>query len=237
MYAKRPNIRIDSAQMAEKCIQEWEKNRLSAIKMKKDVARVNNCICFSRKIGVGALEIADIVAEKTGLHVIDREIIEYIAYDTDLRQTTVDSFDERYPGVMENIGAMFFGEKSFTMDEYLQHLISTVYSVADDSPAIFVGRGAHLILPREKVLAVRCISSKSQRAQRIAGIMKVSESEALKKLAVEDKLQADFFKKNFGKKSASPYEFDLVINRDYLTKAEWAADLVVQAYKLKFGSW
>jgi hypothetical protein len=59
--------------------------------------------------------------------------------------------------------------------------------------------------------------------------------EAEKKLDAEDKRQRDFFRKNLKKKDASPYEFDLVINRDYLTKTEWAADLVERAYRMKFG--
>nr|CAI78632.1 hypothetical protein [uncultured delta proteobacterium] len=33
-----------------------------------------------------------------------------------------------------------------------------------------------------------------------------------------DKEQRDFFKKVYGKKDASPYEFDIVINCDYITE-------------------
>nr|WP_306793049.1 hypothetical protein [Desulfopila inferna] len=50
------------------------------------------------------------VGEKTGLQFIDREIIEYIAGNAELRQSTVENFDERHPGVMSNIGALAFGE-------------------------------------------------------------------------------------------------------------------------------
>ena len=234
MYAGRAKKRMNTAQLAEQCIQEWEKKRLAAIKEKESAARINNCISFSRKIGVGALEIADLVSEKTGLRVVDREILEYIAGHSDLKQTTVDFFDERHPGVMNNFGAMLFGEKSFTMGDYMRHLITSVYSIADDGPTIFVGRATHLILPRDKVLAVRFISSKAHRVNRVAGILGISGTAAEKKLVEEDKRQADFFKKNLKKKDASPYEFDLVINRDYITEAGCAAELVAQAYKLKF---
>jgi hypothetical protein len=49
-----------------------------------------------------------------------------------------------------------------------------------------------------------------------------------------DREQRDFFKKNFNKKEASPYEFDLVINLDNLKDHDAAADIVEKAYKEKF---
>jgi len=234
MYSKRAKRTMNTDQLIGQWIREWETKRLNAIKKKEVESRVNNCISFSRKIGVGALEIADLVGEKTGMRVVDREILEHIAADSDLRQKTVDSFDERHPGVMNNFGAMMFGEKSFTMGDYMRHLISAVYSISDDSPAIFVGRATHLIIPRDHVMAVRFISSDEHRTKRVAEIMGISKSEAAKKLKEEDRQQRDFFKKNFKKKDASPYEFDLVINRDFITDAQWAAELVEHAYKLKF---
>lgn len=98
----------------------------------------------------------------------------------------------------------------------------------------FVGRATHLILPREKVMAVRFISSRDHRIKRVADILNVSVKEAAKKLDQEDKLQRDFFRKNFNKKDANPYEFDMVINRDFIRDAQDAAELVYQAYIRKF---
>ena len=57
MYAGRAKKRMNTAEMAGQYIREWETKRLAAIKKKELAARVNNCISFSRKIGVGALEI------------------------------------------------------------------------------------------------------------------------------------------------------------------------------------
>jgi len=39
----------------------------------------------------------------------------------------------------------------------------------------------------------------------------------------------------YGKKDASPYEFDIVINFDYISEPQWAAEIVLQAFKAKFG--
>jgi hypothetical protein len=50
-----------------------------------------------------------------------------------------------------------------------------------------------------------------------------------------DKEQRDFFKKTFNKKDAPNDEFDLVINRDFFSEAEWVAAVIERAFKEKFG--
>ena len=81
-------------------------------------------ICFSRKIGVGALEVADILAEKIGYQVVDREILEYIANQGSLSEKTVSLFDERYPGKIRAFLSLAFEEKAFVSSDYTKHLFS-----------------------------------------------------------------------------------------------------------------
>jgi len=101
-------------------------------------------------------------------------------------------------------------------------------------PTIFVGRGTHLIIPRDRVLAVRFICSDEHRIKRLSRILKVKEKEAADKLPQIDKEQRQFFKKTFGKKDAAPYEFDMVINCDYIESTKDAAEIVALAFKKKF---
>lgn len=192
------------------------------------------CITFSRKIGVGALEIADMVAQKLGHKVADRELIEQIANQTNISEKAVAYFDERFPGYVNRTFKYLFGEKAFIDTDYSRHLISAVVAIAGLEPTIFVGRGAHLILPRERVLAVRCIGSDDYRAKRIADIMHISKAEAKKKLSGIDKEQSVFFKKVFGKKVATPYEFDMVMNLDHFANPGDVADIVTLAFNKKF---
>jgi len=229
MYVKK---RPDIAELVEQQIREWELGRPKGVE-KKVEEEIPPTICFSRKIGVGAVEIADILAEQIGYKVIDRQILEYIAKDAKVSARTVAIFDERFPGRRENLSAMLFGEKSFMLSDYARCLVDITLSIAHLGRTIFVGRGTHLILPRERVLAVRFISSRNYRIKRIAKILNVAEEEVDKKLNEIDKEQRDFFKTIYGKKDASPYEFDIVINCDYI-KPEWAASIVAQAFRKKF---
>jgi cytidylate kinase len=233
-YAKR---KPGSEELVGHYVRQWENRQMAQQAIERAAATSSElppCIAFSRKIGVGALEIADMVAKKIGYRVADRELIEQIASQTNISEKAIAYFDERFPGYVNRTFKYLFGEKAFIDSDYSRHLISAVYAIAGLEPTLFVGRGTHLILPRERVLAVRCIGSDDYRARRIADIMRISKAEARKKLAGIDKEQAAFFKKVFGKKSASPYEFDMVLNLDHVANPGNVADIVALAFEKKF---
>jgi cytidylate kinase len=234
MYAKK---RTSMEKLADQCVREFEMKK-KAEEEKKPAKKAKphyHYICFSRKIGVGALEIADIIGKKIGYKVVDRQVLEYITGEKLLKAGTLSGFDEKYPGMVSEFASLLFGEKSFTMGDYLRNVIDSVLKIAETGPTIFVGRATHLILPRQDVLAVRIISSREHRIKRVAEILNVNEKQAAQEIDAQDKMQKDFFKKNFKKKDASPYEFDMVINRDYITSAKDAAELVRMAFAMKFG--
>ena len=231
IYAKkRPN----AEQQAGLYFRRWEKkqkgNKAKAIKF----TEIPPTICFSRKIGIGALEISEKVAEKIGYRVADRLIIEQITADSEMSKKTLEFFDERYPGRVGEFARLLFGKKSFILSDYMRKLLSAVFALAESEPTIFVGRGTHLILPRDRVLAVRCISSKEFRIKRVADILNDTEGSAEKHLNRADREQRDFFKRAFGKKDAPPNEFDLILNCDYISHPDLAAEIVIKAFSEKF---
>ena len=131
---------------------------------------------------------------------------------------------------------MDFGEKAFAKSDHTKNLFSAIFSIANLEPSIFVGRGAYLLLPREQVLAVRFICSDEFRIKRLARILNVKEKEAAGKLVEIDKEQRDFFKQVYGKKDLTTDEFDMIINCDYIKEPHWAAEIVAQAFREKFGT-
>jgi len=230
MYAgKRPT----GAQLAENYFKELDKRLVEEEKIRRR-PEIYPTLCFSRKVGVGALEIADILAEKIGYHVVDREVLEYIALKAKLSEKAVAHFDERYPGKLNEFATYLFGEKSFIKSDYSRHLFRAVLAIAGLTPTIFVGRGSHLILPRERIMAVRFISSDKYRIKRLVSILNVKEKDAASSLDRINKEQSAFFKKVFGKKAATPYEFDMVINCDHIKDPQDAADIVETAFRKKF---
>lgn len=232
-YAKK---RPEAMKVAAQYVQEWEARRQKLSQKKPLPTEFPPSICLSRKVGVGALEVADILARKLHLRVADREILEHMSGETRLDRDTVKFYDELYPGKTVELSALLFGKKSFQMDDYLRNLVNSVYTLAMIASTIFVGRGTHLILPRSRVLAVRFICSDAFRVERLASLLNIKGSEAVKTLARIDREQHAFFKKAFGKKDAPASEFDLVVNFDHLDDPKLAANLVARAFRSKFAA-
>jgi len=226
--------RPDPAVAVHNYFREWEKRHLK-LKRIRTKAKFEPAICFSRQIGVGVLETADMLAKKIGYRVIDREILEHIAKDKKLSEKTVEFLNEQYPDIITEYLSWIVGEKAFAKSESINALFRTILSFATLEPCIFVGRGAYLLLPREQILAVRFIASDEHRIKRLAKLLNMTEKEAANNLDQADKEQRLFFKHVYGKKSIIPDEFDMVINFDYIHKPRWAAEIVAQAFKEKFG--
>ena len=228
MYAKRrPSI----TEMVDRCFMGWQekqaKNTATSVKE-------HHAICLSRKIGVGALELADMLSERLKFRVVDQEIIEHIASNAKLSKKAASYYDEHYADRIDELMSLLFREKSFMISDYTRQLFGAMGSLADSEPTIFVGRGAHLVLPRESVLAVRIIGSNAFRVDRLARILHVDSETATRELAKTDTSQRKFFKKVYNLKSASAYEFDIVINRDHLPDLNCAAEIIHKAYDNKF---
>ena len=222
------------ADLANQYIKQWEEKRLER-DSKKEPQLLPPSICFSRKIGAGALEIAGVLSEMAEYPVINREILEHIADEANLSDKTVRLFDGRYPGKLREFISMAFGERSFVQSDYTTHMFDVVFSMAGLGPAIFVGRGIHLALPRDRVFAVRIVSSRESRIKRIVRVANISELRAEEVLDQVDREQRAFFKNVYGKKSAPADEFDLVINCDHIQDARLAAELISLSFQKKFG--
>ncbi|RPJ80514.1 MAG: cytidylate kinase-like family protein [Deltaproteobacteria bacterium] len=228
------NNRTTGSQIIENYFRQLDEKLIGSLK-KKSKLKSPPCICLSRKIAIGAREVADILAERLNYMVIDRQIIEHMASNAELSQKTVEKFDERYPGKMNELMNFLFGENSFIPSDYSRQLTQSVLALSGLHPSIFVGRGTHLILPRDRTFSVRLTGSIETRVKRLGKIINKDEEACRIELARQDSEQASFFKKVYGKKDARSTEFDMVINRDYLEKPEIVADIIEFAFYKKFG--
>ena len=212
--------------------------RIDKEKMRKDLQsarlKVHPCICFSRNIAASALDLALLVGEKLGCQVVDREIIDYIFFKTHLSRESIATFDERYPGLAKELMCLFLGERPFTMNSYAKDLFVVSYFLATTAPTVFVGRGIHLMLPRNQIIAVRCISNHKMRAKRFAKTRRVDQESAGQTLVEADREQAEFFQRVHGKKHAPPEEFDIVLNMDRIVELNWAAEAIVALFQKRF---
>lgn len=223
---------MNAADWAGSQIRKWEGSEAQREKP-KDFS-IKPCICLSRRIGTGALGVANFLSKTTGYRVIGKEILEHMAKDSSLTEKILKSYDEWFPGKMNGLLSKLFMEKDSIKDKYTKQLTKTVTTLAHTDPTIFVGRGTHLILPRHMVLSVRLICSMENRIKRLVKILKISRSVAEKRLKAIDQKHIDFFKSVYHKKVVLSDEFDLVINMDQIKTEHQVALIIAFAFEQKF---
>ena len=193
------------------------------------------CICFSRQIGVGALKIADLLARRLPMRVVDREVLEFMTQEKDLTNRAEIFFNETHPGAVDALLSSVLSQRPFLKGDYALQLAKNATVLAGLEPTIFVGRGIHLILPRQSVLAVRVIADKEYRVSRLSRMFGITVQKAEKQIDRLDQEQTAFFKKNYNHNDADPEKFDLVINKKYLPDESQAMEIISCAFEHKFG--
>ena len=222
--------------LVDQYFQEWEARQL--YRGSPQDYRIPPNICLSREVGVGALEVADLLAQDLGFPVVDKSLLDIICASKQLTEKTAKIFDERHPGLPMEIASWLFGEKSFVAGDYSRELLRAVAAIAGLGPNIFLGRGVYLLLPRDRILAVRIVGTREYRTQRMSAILhkELETEKALRELERIDQEQQGFFKKVFRKKEMTMGEFDLVISRDQFPEAASVAAIIKTAYEAKFKS-
>ncbi|WP_320042833.1 cytidylate kinase-like family protein [uncultured Desulfobacter sp.] len=223
---------MNAADWAGTQVRQWERAQAER-KKGKDFSQ-KPCICLSRGIGAGALEVAEFLSKRTGYPVIDKEIIEHMAKDSSLTEKIIKFFDERLPGKMNELLVALSIEKKFLANDYVKQLAKTVTALSHTDPTIFVGRGTHLILPRHSILSVQLVCNKKRRIEKLAIMLDIDKSEAEKRLNIIDEEHHEFFKAVYLREKISSDEFDLIINMDHIKSEHQVAQIIACAFEQKF---
>src|SRR3954466_10077492 len=126
-------------------------------------------ITISRMYGSGGSDIAAHVARMLGWQLYDNEIIDQIAERSGLPRAEVSEQEERVPSLVERISGAFAmgtpeamptfpdGQPSTTEEEIVAATKRVIEDAVQQSPAVFVGRGAQCLLAeRSDALHVFC---------------------------------------------------------------------------------
>lgn len=233
MPANRFAGRADIARLVEKQIRNWELARAQYEKPPPDEAphEVADFVAISRTVGSGGREVSTLLGERLGWPVFDREILQSMAGDNQVRTRLYEHLDERDVSWLEET-ARWLIRGELPKGDYFYRLTETVLALARQGRAIFLGRGADLILPRERGLRVRITASAERRAAELA--RRHGMSEALARAEVEriDRERTDFRRYHFGKSANDTTYFDLVLNLDRFTP-EQGVELIAAALRVR----
>jgi CMP/dCMP kinase len=227
----------ESHKSVEKLVNEHVQKWIAGVSTRKDQDRDGAVakeaflpnLAISRQRGSGGWRIGQAFAEKTGFRLFDSEILNEIAKNLKISKKVLKTIDEQNLSRMEIFINRLFRNRYIEPNDFQNHLVQTVLSIAEHGKAVFVGRAAYAIIPPERCLRLRCVAPLEIRIANISRELKLSEDEARFDVIQKDRDREVFIKQNFGLDVQNEVNFDLILNTQRLALEE-AIRLIEEMY-------
>jgi hypothetical protein len=190
-------------------------------------------IAISRESGSGGRLIAQLVSKKLHFDFYDRNLLNLIAQQAHLQKEIIFQLDEKKEYALLGIIRNLFGQEPLPDQAYIRGLYKTILTISAKGSAVILGRGANLIIPKQKCLRVRVMAPLATRIQNTVQYEALSVPEARRKVRILHFNRKNFCRKYFFKDISNTNSYDLVINTKYI-KVEEAAQLIVDLYRERF---
>jgi hypothetical protein len=234
MVAKLARGNPDIARLVEKQLRNWElaRQQRPTTSVSKP-HQAEDFVCISRQVGTHGEEVAERVGEVLGWPVFGRQILEAMAGDDEHRRRVYASMDERDLGWWEEtLRSLMEGE--FVRNDYYRRLCETLLSLAGQANSVFLGRGADLILPRNRGFRVRLVAPEEDRLRGFAGTLGLDRGRGPTEMHRIEQERIRFFRHHFGVDPDDPMRYDITINLARFAP-EQAVDLILEARSLQRG--
>jgi hypothetical protein len=159
---------------------------------------------------------------------LDSELLDYMAEHDHLSRLALEFVDERAVSWFHEMFGTWLDKQLVSQAEYVSRLGKLLLLAAQHESTVFVGRGAHFMLPRDRGIAVRIIAPIKQRIHNIMDLRQCREREAKDFIERTDRGREQFVERYFHRDVSDPHLYDLMINLGYIPRAE-AVDLIVAA--------
>jgi cytidylate kinase len=180
-------------------------------------------ITLARDIGAHGDEVAAQLAEQLHWQVYDKEIVDYIARDSRVRQDLVRELDERSQNLIQDMveRLLLMAEGiSFGNEEYHKALLKALAYLAARGGVVIVGRGGAYALQGERGLHLCVTAPEDVRVQRLAHQWQVRPEDARRRMQQVDTERRSFIQRHYRENVDDPRGYDAVFNSDRLSVAE-----------------
>ncbi|HOA72244.1 MAG TPA: cytidylate kinase-like family protein [Phycisphaerae bacterium] len=212
----------------EKQMRNWEISRAQRREV-QPTRQIEDFITIANMVGAGGREVAQAVAAELGWPMYDRDLLTSMARGDESRAGLYRSVDERELGWLE-MTLRSVMEEAMRKNDYFHRLTTTVLGLARQRPAVFVGRGADLILPADRGLRVQLIASRDFCARRFAESAGLSLDEARARIDAIEAERRDFVRHHFHRDAHDPARFDLLVNVERISP-DRAARIILSAHR------
>ncbi len=226
---------VTLARAVEKQMRNWEiaRQQRLGIEREEEKPEVQEFVTISRRAGSAGNEIARKLGQRLGWPVFDREILQHMAEDDQVRARLYENMDERDTTWLESVLRwVLHGE--FRKEDYFHRLSETVLALARQGPAVFLGRGADLILPKDRGLRVRLFAPEADRVRDFAATHNCDEKTAREQIRALDAEREDFIRNHFGVDPTDMSRFDLIVNVARLSPDQ-AVEIIAAGLRARSG--
>ncbi len=171
-------------------------------------------VTISRMAGCCARDLAAPVAERLGVQVWGRELVDRIAGDAGLQREVVERLDQGLVATVDAWVRAMLGRRLFLRDDYALALARTVKTLAETGGAVLVGRGAGFILGERADLRLRLVATPRHREQVLQQRRGLSRDEARELMHRTDTARAAFVREYFHADVDDSRHYDLVVNTE-----------------------
>jgi cytidylate kinase len=192
----------------------------------------NDYITISRPTGGRGEEVAVELGRRLGWKVFDRELLDLMSEHHEYRRRLYSTVDERQQSWIDGLLILCSPETGGLRNDYRHALGRALLTIAHHESAIFVGRGAHLLLPPDVGVRVRVVARFDDRVEWLAKERSIKPDEARRALRRLDYQRIAYLKKNFGLSEDSFEDYDLTVNTSRLT-IDQACETILTALRQK----
>lgn len=184
-------------------------------------------ITISRQYSTNGILIARAVAERMGVHMYDRDLIEETAR---LMQVEPHMLNNLPQFVSTSIGSMLLEwRSSLTPQAYVRYLrVALERIAAEEQNAVILGSGSNFVLQGPNVLKVRIVAPVELRSAIYRAGEEMSDADARRIIEKLDQARVNFIHTVFHEHVENPKHYDLVINLAHFTP-EMATEMILDA--------
>lgn len=243
-----PDIRTIADRAAQESI--FIENRRKEIEKEKEHEKakdyIHPFIAISREAGSGGTIIANMVGKKMGWEVFDKSQLQMLSHKHHVSLTYMMFQDEKPLNFLDK---WFCGYSTHTVvpdhtngtttnsqEELLSYQKEMMTAEARKHNIVFVGRGAHFLLPAGTGFSVRITAPKEDRIKFVMEEKKINYLHAKKIVEEVDHDRVSYMKHFFHCSPHDLSQYDLVLNSHALGY-ESCVNIIIDSFRERFPTW
>jgi cytidylate kinase len=187
-------------------------------------------VTISRNFGALGKEVAYRLAECLEVRCCDRYILQEVARRADVDEDLVRTLDEHVSKVEGHWWGDLLQQNTFSHDDYYRYLVKVVLSISRMG-GVILGRGAHIILGKDKAFRVRITGSLKLCAQRVAEREHLDLEQARHRVVEVDEERAEYIRRLYGTGVDDTCMYDLVLNSDRYNREQMVELILIAMQK------